>query len=493
MVPTIPAIANAIYDAIGIRVGAPPYTSEKSTWRCWMPGEGDAAGANDLVIAIRAAQEALDGSLVEAERLLQKKLPVAETGAMRPKTLRAARKLAPEANLCVISVAGRYAVVEAFDALRNNMNVLLFSDNVSLEDEVALKQYATEHSLFLMGPGAGTAIIDGVALGFANVLPSGPVGLVSAAGTGLQEVSTLLAKRGIGITQGLGVGGRDLSEEVGGLMMLSGLRALQADSTTRIIVLISKPPSPIVSQKVIAQAAAGSKPTVVCFLGCSLDHLPDGVIAARTLDEAAWQAARIEKPGLVAPFTQDAEKQAISLRLKFHQSQRYLRGLYSGGTLCYEAQVIWRDMLADPVLSNVPHDRSFSLSDPTHSERHSAVDLGEEEFTVGRLHPMLDNGLRIRRILQEAQDPEVAVIVIDVVLGYGAHPNPASELAPAILQARARAAEKGRELVFAASITGTQMDPQPWEEQVERLQAVGVHLFESNALAARFAGLLVKA
>jgi succinyl-CoA synthetase alpha subunit len=218
-----------------------------------LTAEAQAASPNDLVIAVSGEAGLLDTALQEAEKLLQKK-DAAETGAgdYRPKTLRAAVKAHPEANVAVISVAGRYAADEAWSALRNGLHVLLFSDNVSLEDEIALKHYAAEHGLLLMGPGAGTAILNGVALGFANVIPPGPVGIVSAAGTGLQEVSTLLAKAGVGVTQGIGVGGRDLKEAVGGIMMRAGLQALQADPATQVITLISKPPAAAVAQRVLA-------------------------------------------------------------------------------------------------------------------------------------------------------------------------------------------------------------------------------------------------
>ena len=230
--------------------------------------EIEAASANDLVIAVSGEGTALEQALVEAEQFLHKKQSSgAQSEEFRPKTLHGALSANPAANLAVISVAGRYAADEAWEALHRGLHVLLFSDNVSLEDEINLKRYAVQQGLFLMGPGAGTAILNGTALGFANALPNGPVGIVSAAGTGLQEVSTLLAKQGVGISQGIGTGGRDLKEEVGGLMMLAGLEALQNDPETDLILLISKPPAPAVAARVLEQVTAYQKPTVVCFLG----------------------------------------------------------------------------------------------------------------------------------------------------------------------------------------------------------------------------------
>jgi len=458
------------------------------------PAAADAA-PNDLIIAVKtdlAGAEAA-AALDRAEALLhagQRAGGAAQE--LRPKTLRGALKSYPQANVVVISVAGRYAVDEAWEALRRGLHVLLFSDNVALEDEIALKTYANAQGLLLMGPGAGTTILNGAALGFANVLPAGPIGIVSAAGTGLQEVSTLLARRGVGVTQGLGVGGRDLSAAVGGRMFLAALAALQADPATEILVLVSKPPAPAVAQAVLAQAARSAKPTVICFLGGDAELAADlpHVRCAATLTEAADLAARLA--GAESSYSQfDFTQQAADLRARLQPDQRWLRGLFAGGTLCYEAQVVWRDLLAEPVWSNAPLDPARRLDDSAVSRGHTAVDLGEEEFTVGRLHPMLDNALRIRRLLEEARDPQVGVILLDVVLGYGAHPDPAAELAPAVMQAKRSAQANGRELIVIASVTGADADPQNRRRQVERLAAAGVIVCNSNAAAAHLAAQIV--
>ena len=465
-----------------------------------LEARAEAASANDLVIAVRVTDGSGEEALAQAERLLLGRREAAEAGPARPISLRAAVQSNPAANVSVISVAGRYAADEAWEALRRGLHVLLFSDNVSLEDEVALKRFAAARGLLLMGPGAGTAIVNGVALGFANAVPSGPVGIVSAAGTGLQEVSTLLARQGIGITQGLGVGGRDLSQAVGGLMMIECLKALQADPATHVILLVSKPPAPQVAARVLDQVAAGGKPTVVCLLGGdpqAVVNIPSA-IPATTLQEAALLAARCADPKLPEPRgALESERRllaplAAKARRRLGPQQRYLRGLYSGGTLCYEAQVIWRTMLPTSVLSNAPLREQDRLPESTRSQRHTAVDLGEEEFTVGRPHPMIDNDLRLRRLKQEAADPKVAVVVLDVVLGYGAHPDPASELAPAIRQAIQAARAAGRALAIVASITGTDGDPQSLERQAEALSAAGVVLCDSNAAAARLAAMIVQ-
>jgi len=384
--------------------------------------------------------------------------------------------------------------------LSRGLHVLLFSDNVSLEDEIALKKFARDQGLLLMGPGAGTTILNGVALGFANVLPRGPVGIISAAGTGLQEVSTLLARNGVGISQGIGTGGRDLKKEVGGIMMLEALKALQHyDDATKVLVLISKPPAEEVVRLILDQVAASDKPAVICFLGgdtSALEKIPN-VIPARTLYECALLATRAIQPeigdvkSLLDVENTRLAEQAKNLKAKLNANQQFLRGLFSGGTLCYEAQVIWEEMPDSPIYSNAPLPGGTALPDSTKSFQHTAVDLGEEEFTVGRPHPMIDNDLRIRRLLQEAHDPEVAVIMLDVVLGYGAHPDPASELGRAVEDAQRLARGEGRELLVIASVTGTEEDPQGFSRTVSALERAGALVCDSTSAAARLSGLIV--
>ena len=461
----------------------------------------EVATANDLVVVVKAegkdvAAHALD---VAKEHLARRpESGAGGTASLRPRTLRGAVRSVPDANLAVISVAGQYATAEAWEALRSGLHVLLFSDNVPVEDEIALKAYAVEHGLLMMGADCGTAIINGIALGFANVVPPGPVGIVAAAGTGLQEVSTLLAKLGVGITQGIGTGGRDMKDKVGGVMMLQGIRALQDDPETQVLVLVSKPPSPDVVGRVMAQVQRCDKPTVVCFLGGDPASIAEaGAIPARTLQEAAYLAAA-EVDGYAGPSadeaiereTTDLRARAVEARKGLLSGQKYLRGLFSGGTLASEALFIWYDLVGE-VRSNVAVDPRLRLADATHSEGHAAVDLGEDEFTVGRPHPMIDNDLRVRRLLQEARDPSVAVIVLDVVLGHGAHRDPTVELGQAIREARAQASGEGRELVVIASVTGTEGDPQTLSRQVRVLEEVGVLVAPCNAAAARLAGFVV--
>jgi FdrA protein len=370
--------------------------------------------------------------------------------------------------------ARSFAAGVARQALRLGKNVFLYSDNVSLDDETALKQMAAEKGLLVMGPDCGTAIVNGVGLGFANRVRRGPIGLVAASGTGLQQVSARIHQLGSGVTHALGTGGRDLSQAVGAVTARQGLDLLSRDPETRVIVLVSKPPSPAVADELLRAARSAGKPIVVDFIGYSPPaRQVDNLHFATTLDEAADLAVQL------AASTPDAEP-ALDLNLdRFAPGQRYLRGLFSGGTLAYEALLILQGYLPG-VYSNAPLDKEYRLANSLVSQAHTIVDLGEDEFTVGRLHPMMDNDLRIRRLQQEADDAEVAVILLDVVLGYGAHPDPASELAPAIARARTGAEKAGRYLEVVTVVVGTDEDPQGFDAQVQQLEAAGARVETSN-------------
>ena len=452
------------------------------------------AQANDLIVVVKCKSKA-DLFLDEAETILEKKSTPSTRVAALPQTLRSAFRLHPNLNLAVISVAGSYASREAREALAAGLHVLLFSDNVSLEDEIALKKFALQRNLLLMGPGAGTAILNGVGLGFANAIPHGAIGIVSAAGTGLQEVSTLLAKNGAGISQALGTGGRDLSQAVGGLTFFAAMDALQADENTKVLALISKPPDEEVTRHLMDRIKTTQKPVVLCLLGADVPaHVSDNLSFTPTLEECALTALTLLKKNK-SDIQKAIQKEDEELKPfiaqweeKFSQDQRYIRGLFSGGTLCYEAQVIWKDLLSNPVFSNAPLNKPYYLKDSNVSQGHSAVDLGEEEFTRGRPHPMIDNTLRIQRLVQEANDPETAVIMLDVVIGYGAHPDPAGELGAAIRQMN----QKDHHIAFVASVTGTEGDPQGLSHSVKLLEDSGVLVGKSNAQVARLAAALVK-
>ncbi|MFL7890425.1 MAG: acyl-CoA synthetase FdrA [Anaerolineales bacterium] len=447
--------------------------------------EIQAAGADDMVIVIKAEDQAAAQSALESvDRLIAARRSTGIDQEFLPKSLETAARMLPDAGWVLISVPGRYAAGVTRQALDYKKHVFLYSDNVTLMDEIDLKKTAAEKGLLVMGPDCGTAIVNGIGLGFANKVRRGPIGLVAGSGTGLQQVTSRIHQFGGGITHALGTGGRDLSEPVGAVTAHQGLSLLSRDPETKVIVLVSKPPARSVADELVIAARKAGKPVVVDFIGyATAVRQVDNVYFATSFDDAASLAVRLSTDGIKKPdsMAQDLER--------FSTQQRYLRGLFSGGTLAYEALLVLEGYLPQ-VYSNVPLDKKFKLEDSLVSKQHTILDLGEDEFTVGRLHPMMDNDLRLMRLEMEADDPEVAVILLDVVLGYGAHPDPASELAPAIKSARTKAGNSGRYLEVIAVVSGTDQDPQDLNAQIEQLEAAGARVFTSNDAAASYAGRL---
>jgi FdrA protein len=454
-----------------------------------LTAEAEAAGPNDLVVAIQA-DTAADGesARTRAEALLLSRRARAQAaGRLRPRTLESATRRLPGANLALISVPGAFAAAEARKALGLGLSVMLFSDNVALDDEVRLKRLAVDRGLWLMGPDCGTAHLNGVPLGFANVVPRGRVGIVAASGTGLQQVATLLAAGGEGISHAVGVGGRDMCEEVGGLMTLAGLDALGADRRTELIVVIGKPPARSVRDRVTARIREIGKPAVVAMLGRGVvPGQEGGVTTVSTLEDAAAAAlaALAHQRFAPRPFTLSAAelgRRFAEARRELRPGQGTIRGLYAGGTLAHEAALILEPLLG-AVLSNL---------EPGPAGAHRVVDLGADEFTVGRAHPMLDPTSRIEAIGRAAREPDVAALLVDVVLGQGAAADPAGDIAPALEAARAAARAEGRGLCLVATVVGTSGDPQGLAGQIRRLEAAGAWVLPSNAQAARAAACIV--
>jgi len=431
-----------------------------------------AAGPNDLVVAV-AARDKVAGkrALTEASHLLDEQAAVATSAREKtpPRSIAEATGELTQANLAIISTPGPYATAEALKALKRGLHVFLFSDNVPVADEIELKRLAVKKNLLVMGPDCGTAILDGVPLGFANAVRRGRIGLVGASGTGLQQVSCLIDRLGEGLSQVIGVGGHDLDDRVGGLMMQAAIERLAVDPGTRVIVLVSKPPAPAVTRKILDVARKSGKPVVVNFLGGEPGVTQRGLVARATLEEAAHDAVALARGKRPLAITTSAAPRAKAQR--FAKGQQLIHGLYSGGTLGQEAALILTRLGA----------------------KHAVVDLGDDEFTVGRPHPMIDFRLRNERIAAAAKEPATAVILLDVVLGYGAHPDPAAALAPAIAEARKIASRSKRGLAIVASVCGTTADPQSLERQEAALTAAGVLLAPSNAGAARLAAALVGA
>jgi FdrA protein len=437
----------------------------------------EGAGPNDLLVAIRADD---DAAVTRGKAELDAALARSSAGgsgsaglgaAPPPRTTgSAARRTA--ANLSLVSVPGPHAFSEAMDALEAGLNVMLFSDNVPVEQEIRLKDEGAKRGLLVMGPDCGTAAVSGVGLGFANTVRPGPVGIVAASGTGAQQLMCLLDAAGVGVSHCLGVGGRDLSAAVGGRSTRQALAMLAEDTATELVIVVSKPPAKEVADEITAYAGGLATPVQLAFLGAGQPDLTE--VARRAVETVGGSWPQLQT---WAPRPAPAAGAGS------------LRGLFAGGTLCDEAMVIAAQELG-PIRSNIPLQPDWALPDDLRADGHTMIDFGDDRLTQGRAHPMIDQRSRLERIAAEAADPSTAVLLLDVVLGHGAHPDPASELAPALADAVRTAGADGRSLAVVASLCGTEGDPQGLARQGQALAAGGAVVHRSNADAARAAAAL---
>lgn len=440
------------------------------------------AKTSDLMIIVDVADTQLDAAISGVEDILARKVsgPAGST-TVRYRTLDSAFAQVPDSNLVLISVNGAFAAREARKALNAGKHVMIFSDNVPVEDELALKTLAHEKGLLVMGPDCGTAIINGTGLAFANAVRRGSIGIVGASGTGSQELSVRIHDFGGGVSQLIGTGGRDLSTEIGGISMIDGIRALDADLQTSVIVVVSKPPAEEVADKVLAVAGSVSKPVVVTFLGSDRTESGyDNVTLVSGTKPAALAAvlatgvdeSTLDLHALNLPLIEE-------VRAKLAQEQKYIRGLFCGGTLCDESMFA---ALAsyDNVYSNIQQDPTHRIGATDASREHTFLDMGDDDFTNGRPHPMIDPSLRLQRLVQEADDAEVGVIAMDFVVGFGSHEDPVGVTIPAIEQAKAKAAARGQHLEILGYVLGTDLDTPAVAGQIEKLEAAGVTIASSS-------------
>lgn len=456
------------------------------------------AGPNDLIIAVKGTDEAVDEALKAVEEQLTKKSGASDQGEIAKQPLvsiEMALENKPEANCVLISVPGEYAAAEAVKALNLGLHVMLFSDNVSPEEELMIKKLAVEKGLLVMGPDCGTAIINGVPLAFANKVQRGKIGIIAASGTGLQEVSCRIDQLGEGVSQAIGTGGHDLSELIAGRTMRSALRQLAEDKETALIVLVSKPPAKDVAEAVLAQAKGIKKPVVIHFLGDDGHSNIDNLFYAHTLSDAAEQAVSLLKTNKSKPFSMDVDvamqAQLEAAAQKLSKSRKYIRGIFAGGTFCFEGQLICaaRGIHAS---SNTPVKGNQKLKDIWKSQEHTFIDMGDDDFTRGKPHPMIDPSQRNLRIHEEMLDPETAVVLLDLVLGYGASEDPSTELLEAIASAKAQL-NTDCPPVLIAHVCGTDKDIQNRDAQINALKKAGVLVANSNAEAALWAAFVANA
>ena len=451
---------------------------------------------NDLFIAARydESKVSMDDLLAAFNDEMNKKKE-SGSGDYQPPTLDSALNHLQGANMVVLSIPGEYAAAEAENALRAGLNVMMFSDNVKIEDELRLKKMAVVKGLLMMGPDCGTAIINGVPLCFANVVRRGKIGLVGASGTGTQEITVVAHQLGEGFSQVIGTGGRDLSETIGGLMMIQGIEALMADPETEVIVLVSKPPAASVEKKIYELVKKSEKPVVIDFIGGDAESIKEaGAYPCLSLEDAARKAVALARGEEAVTFdgfdVDEAEidqmvEQAVS-RLK--PEQKYLRGLYTGGTLTDEAIKYLGENHA--IYSNIPLTPDRDIEHLENKQGHICLDLGEDQFTRGRPHPMIDPQTRTD-FFDSHVDETTAIILVDVVLGYGSYSDPAGAVAESLEKARERVGDN--DFIVVASVTGTDQDPQDLNESIKTLENAGAIVMPSNAQAVRLVDRIMKA
>lgn len=459
-----------------------------------LTSEAEAASPNDLMIGVRAEnKEIINLVFDKIEEMFSAKKNIKSGNKQRVyERIEEVGKLNEGYNIAVISVPGVYAAREAKNALNQGMHVFLFSDNVTVDEEIELKDIANEKGLLLMGPDCGTAIINGVPLGFANRVSRGNIGIVGASGTGTQQVTTLIDALGAGVSQVIGTGGRDLSQRVGGRTTLSALNALNEDEATEVVIIISKPPSPEVADKIISKAQNMKKKVILCLLGAKLmENLPSNIIQCTNLEETAIRAA---STALGREVNLKEKEKNVSLIEEFKQmrrpEQKYVRALFGGGTLCDETMTFFRKKNI-PMYSNIPLNESEALCDVESSQGNTFLDMGDDYFTKGKPHPMIEPSLRTKRIITDALDEETAVMFLDIELGHGCHPDPAGVAAAGAEEATKRLRQENRRVLWIAALVGTAEDPQNMGEQIKKLEDAGFVVYESNIKAAELAASLV--
>jgi FdrA protein len=456
----------------------------------------DAATANDLIVAFAAdGPAALDMGALELERLLAAGVRK-EMGREFHRSVAAAAAAVPGANLCLISVPGAYAPMVAEEALAAGLHLLIFSDQVPLAEERRIKELARSKGLLCMGPDCGVANLNGIALLTGSIVRRGPIGIVGASGSGIQQITVIAEREGVGISQAIGTGGRDLKDEVGGLSMLAGIDALEADPQTEVIVLVSRTPGRRTLSAVLDRVGRCMKPVVIHFIGGDTSLIKrTGAVPSGNLEEAASRAIAIVRGQQedAQPFSLaagDIDAMVAQACRGMARSQRYLRGLFCGGTFCEEGMAILADLVGE-IRSNSPLRPHLRLASSTESVAHSVVDYGEEEFTRGRPHPVIDPEQRRLGILRDGADPEVAVLLLDFILGPAVHRDPAGAVADTIREVRSRAEWEGRSLAIVASVCGTEGDPQRLSRQETILREAGALVMPTNIQAARLAGRII--
>lgn len=439
---------------------------------------GKGANSGDILIGIKSA---LDNQKIlnMVDSLLNQEIDNKNSEQLEINSVDDGIKNYKDTNFAVVSLPGSYAAREVKKLLKAKKHVLLFSDNIDIKDEIELKDLAIENDLLMMGPDCGTAIIKGVGLGFSNRVNKGSIGIVAASGTGLQEVATIISNNSGGISYAFGTGGRDIKESVGGRMMLYCLDLLIKDEETETIVIVSKPPSKNVIEKIINKVKNIKKPVVACFLGEDISVLQStNIVLCETLEETAIKV--LELNGIKYSDSFDMDK--ILKMISSDKKNGYIRGVYCGGTLAYEALLMLEKQNIE-IYSNLSKCEERRLKVNDKSLYNTILDMGEDEYTVGKPHPMINSSSRNEQLLKEAEDESVGIIIADIELGYGANDFAADELGETIKQIKTMRSD----LVFIVVICGSKQDYQDYNLKKNLLIMSGAIVVNSNAQGVRLA------
>ena len=437
-----------------------------------------AASANDMVVVADIENKTIMDTIETEIDAYFKKQNTQTQQTESVKSWDKALEKMPNADMAVISIAGAYAALEANRALDEGMNVFMFSDNVTIEDEKQLKQRAHDKGLVVMGPDCGTGIIQSVPIAFTNKVNSGKIGIIGASGTGIQELTTIIDRLGEGVKNAIGTGGRDLSSEIGGITMMDTINAMEQDDSIKVMIVISKPPAKAVREMISNRLSAFKKPVVTLFLGEKPEYHEEGFYHAYTLDEAARLAVNLVRDEDINSCVVSADTPENA----FDKSEnKTIKAYYSGGTLAGEAAMLIKDALN---LDTPPEKaEGFMLK----HGGHIVVDLGDDVYTQGKPHPMIDPAKRIECMQEATDDRSTGVILFDIMLGYGSHEDMAGALLPTINELKQKAENEGRKLFFIATVCGTRHDYQGYDDAVNKLKNAGVIVCETNKLASQMA------
>ena len=424
---------------------------------------------NSVIIAVEAE------SSKKCEDAINNAINLIDTGMVQHKTSYTLDDLpdlisTDDFPVVFISTPGEYAYDVADKSLDSGANIHIFSSNVPIEQELRLKTKGASKGLFVMGPDCGTSIIHGKGLGFSNALEAtGDIGIIGSSGTGIQELSVLMDRNGLGVSYAIGVGSNDLKESINGIMSKQALNFLKERCSA--IAVVCKKPDPSVERALLE--SMGNIPSVFISLGSDKQYSSGNTYVTGNIDDAVSHLmSKIGKGRKI-------QQEAFPKMKEPGKDRKLLRGFFVGGSLCYQAQAILHGK-GIHVFSNAPADEQYRV-EKDFDNLNVCIDTGAEEYVAGKPHPMIDPVSRNSFLVRESSRNDVRVILFDIILGYGSAEDPVAGL------------DKMKNgPVLVASICGTEKDSQGYQSIRKRLEDKGVVVFRSAARAAEYAASIMR-